>query len=86
MAVQAQLRDELLSSLENRGLPWLLGAPLSNVCAGIASAMKEADGVFVRIGPESCGIPPTQGAIVANLTLRLIPFEVNLVAWAGAQE
>ena len=84
MAVQAHLRDELLSSLDNRGLPWLLEAPPSEICAGLASAMDGTSSVFAQLGSESCGTPPPPGAITANLTLRLVQSEVNLVAWVGA--
>jgi len=84
MAVQAHLRDELLSTLETKGMPWLLEAPPSDVCAGLASAMDGTSSVFAQLGSESCGTPPPPGAITANLSLRLVLSEVNLVAWAGA--
>ena len=82
MMLQTQLRDELVSILANKGIPWLLNASAIEVCASIASAMSRPGGVLVILGTEWCGTSPPTGAVVANLTLALLPSVVRLVEWS----
>jgi hypothetical protein len=69
LALQAQLRDGMVSYLDSRGLPWMMKAPSPELCAGLLAAVPRAEGVFVEVGSRSCGDPPPMGAVVANLTL-----------------
>ncbi len=84
IALQTQLRDKLVAFVKNRGLPWLLHASPAEVCAAMASSVTPPASVFASMGGQSCGAPPPGGAVVSNLTLPLLPFEVTLVAWSGA--
>ncbi len=84
MALQVHLRDQLVSFVEDRGIPWILLAPLGEVCAELASALGRGVNAFVLEGMQSCGSPPPDGAVVSNLTVRLLPYELSLVAWAAA--
>jgi len=82
-ALQAQLRDGLVSFLDSKGLPWVMNAPTPEVCAGLLAAAPGTRGVFVEVGSRSCGNAPPAGAVVANLTLGIIP-PVRLEAWGVA--
>ncbi len=83
-ALQVQLRDQLLSFVEGRGLPWLLLTPPREVCADLASALGGTANAFLLEGTQSCGEAPPQGAVAATLSMRLLSFELSLVAWKDA--
>ncbi len=84
MALQAHLRDVLVSFLESKGVPWILQASAAEVCTGLDSNLNGTVHVFVSLGTQTCGSPSTKGAVASNLTLALLPFEVNMAAWSGA--
>jgi hypothetical protein len=81
-AVQVRLRDELVHFLDSRGLPWILQARAVDVCTALATDIAPPDGAQVNLGGASCGSQPPAGAVVAELTLNLLPMAVVLEAWS----
>ncbi len=83
IAAQTQLRDGLLALLQQRGIAWFLVSPSWAVCSYLSSISNSSFGVSATLGSVSCGSPPRRGSVVASLSMRLVPFEVTLVAWSA---
>ena len=84
LALQAQLRDQILAFVDQRSIPWLLRVPVNDVCSALSSAMNGTSNVFVAVGSGSCGALPPPGAVVSNLTFSVALSQVELVAWSNA--
>lgn len=80
---QMQLRDYLLLFLRQHGIAWLLATPTEAVCSYLASLSNSSFGVAATFGSVSCGVPPENGSVAANVTLKLASSEVTLVAWSA---
>ncbi len=81
LRVQAQLRDRLVGFLQRSGLVQFV-ASTTAACRLISDASNSTFRLYATMGSSSCGAPPSSGSPSARLSLRLIPFEVVLVAWS----
>lgn len=76
----AQLRDRLVGFLQRNGLIQFESS--SDACRLIGEASTPTFRLYAAMGSVSCGSPPEAGSPSATLSFRLIPFEVELVAWS----
>ena len=84
LETQTRLRDLLLGILQQRGTTWFLRSPADVVCSYLARRSNSSFGLEATLGSLTCGPPPMEGSVAASLSLRLVPFEVTLVAWSLA--
>ncbi len=84
LRVKTTLRDMLVSFAESEGVEWFLETPPAAICSQLASASNATYALSATIGSFSCGGPPP-GATSVSLDLDLIPLEVTLLGWSGAQ-
>jgi hypothetical protein len=81
-ALQARLRDSLLEFIQRSGIAQFIQSP-AGACLRLLEASNLTIKFYSTMGPASCGIPPGSGSQTATLSLRLVPFEVVLVAWSS---
>lgn len=80
LGAQVQLRDRLLELFRRNGMSWL-ESPVA-ACRLISDASNSTFRLFATIGSSTCGTPPRGGSPSVTLSLRLVPYEVVLVAWS----
>ncbi|MDG6963725.1 MAG: hypothetical protein JRN16_08420 [Nitrososphaerota archaeon] len=84
LRVKTALRDKLVSFVESEGVEWFLETPPATICSRLASASNATYTLSATMGSFSCGGPPP-GTTSVSLDLDLIPLDVTLLAWSGAQ-
>lgn len=85
LVLQTQLRDDLLGYLQARGTVWFASTPPGQICAALQASSNSTVAFSAAVGGARCSVPPP-GAVVANLTLDLLPGRVMLEAWSAASE
>ncbi len=85
LALESQLRDQLLAILQQKGTAWLIQAGPEGVCSYLREASNSSATFSGVIGGYSCQPSPPAGVLLATLPLRLIPFDAVLEAWPNAQ-
>lgn len=83
LALQAQIRDELVSILQEKGVMWLLLTPPAEICGFLRGLSNSSVSFSGTIGSYSCGPPLPNGVPFAELGLNLVPYEVSIEGWAN---
>ncbi len=81
LMMQSELRDHIVSYLQQKGVLWLLRSSPEVVCSGLSNASNSSLTFAAKVGSVSCGSPPT-GTVFATLPVELGPTEVVLEAWS----
>jgi len=84
LAVETQLRDELVSVLQQKGIVWFMQSSPTASCEYLRGLSNSSVSFSGAIGPYSCGPPPPPGVPLAELNVTLTPYQVSLEAWAAA--
>jgi hypothetical protein len=82
VALQTRLRDSLLGFLQRNGVARLVQSPAAT-CLRVLEASNSTVEFYMTMGHTSCGAPPGSRSQSATISLRLVPFEVVLVAWSS---
>jgi hypothetical protein len=85
LTLESQIRDELLSVLQNVGTAWLVQTPPGVVCGYLQSISNATVTFSAIIGPMRCAFSAPPGASVATLVLQLTASQVVLEGWTNAQ-
>jgi len=85
LAMESQLRDELLTILQREGLTWLIQSSPQAVCAYLQDSSNSSVTFSGVIGPYTCGTSPPISSPVATLAFYLTPYQIVLEAWPNAR-
>ena len=81
LILKAQLRDQILTLLQQRGIFWLLRASPQSVCEALSKVSTPVITYTATIGSISCGYPPN-GEVFSSIVLQQAPYEVSIGAWS----
>ena len=81
LRIEAQLRDELLSDVQLRGMLWFATSSLPVICAYLHEISNASLGFSAQVGSYTCYAKPSHGFVTASLALNLVQRQVVLTAW-----
>ncbi|HYA55554.1 MAG TPA: hypothetical protein VED22_02030 [Nitrososphaerales archaeon] len=81
LAMESQLRDELLAILQRDGVAWLIRSSPQVVCVMLRGQSNSSVTFSGVIGPYRCGPSPPSSSSAASLAFYLMPYQVVLEAW-----
>ena len=84
LAMESQLRDELLTILQREGFAWLVQSTPRAVCDYLQDISNSSVTFSGVIGPYRCGPSPPTSSPVATLAFFLTPYQIVLEAWSNA--